>query len=824
MEGLIAAMTIEEKISLLAGVDLWHTAEIQRLGVPSIKVTDGPNGARGAWGDMGPSSALFPIGSALSATWDTLLIEEVGAALAAEVKAKGAHMLLAPTVNIHRTPLAGRNFECYSEDPYLSGKIAAAYVRGMQGEGISACIKHFVCNDQEFERTSISAEVDERTLREIYLEPFRIALAEARPWSIMSSYNRLNGVYANENAMLLKGILKHEWQFDGLVVSDWNGTYSEAASQGGLDLEMPGPARWMGSGHVRRALESGALTQAELDDKIRRLLRLMERVGAFEHRERREERAENTPEQRAFMRRLAGETIVLLKNETTLLPLKPGAVRKIAVIGELAHEPNAMGGGSSRVRPHYLVSPLQGIQRRAEGLLDVTYAAGCAVHKRAPAFERDSVTDETGEAHGFNLRLYDNLDFSGQPTFEMITDHTSFDLWGPTAPNVNQSRFCASLSGIFTAREGGTHTFGLTSVGKSRMWLDDTLLIDNWENPVQNHELQARKNLSAGQQMRLRVEYLWNGDDYWRYLRLGHRPPSMEDPIAEAVLLAKQADVAIVVAGLTNEWESEGYDRASMSLPGRQDELIAKVVRANPNTIVVLNTGSPVAMPWADDVPAIIQGWYNSQECGNALADVLFGDVNPSGRLPTTFPRRYEDNPTIDTYPGKGGKVFYREGLLVGYRHYDARGIEPLFPFGHGLSYTGFEYSDLKLSRSQISADETVEVSLVVRNVGQRAGKEVIQLYVHDLQSTLARPEQELKAFAKVGLEPGEAQTVRFSLGREAFWYFDPDQAGWIVEPGEFEVRVGHSSRDIRLRLGLLVSAATNSGHQRADAIPSRTS
>ncbi len=822
IEGLIAAMTVEEKISLLAGADLWNTVEIKRLGIPSIKLTDGPNGARGAWGDMGPSSALFPIGSALAATWNTELVERVGAALAAEVKAKGAHMLLAPTVNIQRAPLAGRNFECLSEDPLLSGKIAAAYIRGLQGEGISACIKHFVCNEQEFQRMSISAEVDERTLREIYLEPFRLAMAEAGPWSIMTSYNRLNGTYTSENATLLKTILKEEWHFDGLVVSDWEGTYSESAPLGGLDLEMPGPARWMSSEHVRKGLQSGALGEAELDDKVRRLLRLIERVGALEQPERREERAENTPELRAFMRKLSGETIVLLKNDGGLLPLDPGTVRKIAVIGELADKPNAMGGGSSRVSPHYLVSPLEGIRQRGAGAIDVRYAMGCVMHRRAPGFEKNMLTDETGEAPGLRLRLYDNLDFSGSPAFELITNRTRFDWWGRTVPRVNQSRFCASLNGIFTANEGGTHEFALSSIGKSRLWLDDMLVIDNWERPLRDLELHAEKKLRAGQKVRLRVEYSWSEEASWRYLRLGHRGPSPADPIAEAVDLAKQADVAIVVAGLTSDWESESYDRASMSLPTGQDELIDKVRRANPNTVVVLNTGSPVTMPWAESVPAIVQGWYNSQECGNALADVLFGDVNPSGRLPTTFPKRFEDNPTIETYPGTKGKAFYREGIFVGYRHYDARAIEPLFPFGHGLSYTAFEYSDLALSRSQIRADERLEISLVIRNTGNRLGKEVVQLYVHDVESGLSRPEQELKAFAKIELGAGESKTVRFSLDREAFRYYDPDRGGWMVEPGQFELRIGHSSRDIRLRAGLTVAAA-EAEVGRTDALSART-
>ena len=812
IDDLVKQMSLEEKISLLAGVDLWHTVPVPRLGIPAIKVTDGPNGARGAWGDMGPTSALFPVGTALGATWNTALIEKVGAALAAEVKAKGAHVLLGPTVNIHRTPLAGRNFECYSEDPYLSGKMAAAYIRGLQANGIAACIKHFVCNDQEFERMSISAEVDERTLHEIYLEPFRRAILEAGPWSIMSSYNKVNGVFSSENPLLLKELLKGQWGFDGLVMSDWRGTYSENVPAGGLDLEMPGPGRWMSAEVVRKALADGSLTAAELDDKVCRLLRLMERVKAFSDPQRREERAEDTPEQRAFIRSVAQETIVLLKNEQQLLPLDLAKVRKIAVIGELADRPNVMGGGSSRVNPHYVASPLDGIREHAGSSVSVKYAPGCAVHRRLPPFDRQSIASDAGEAGGLTLQIYDNLEFSGMPAYESVTGRNNFDWWGPGVPKVNQLRFCARLSGYFTAREAGTHTFGLTSVGQSRLSLDDEFLIDNWDNRAGGREQTASRLLAAGQKIRIQVDYRWEGSDDWRWLRIGHLPPTAQDPIGEAVALARESDVVIVVAGLTNEWESESFDRINMQLPGSQDDLIEELARANPNTVVVLNAGSPLLMPWAERVPAILEQWYNSQECGNALADILFGDVNPSGKLPTTFPVRYEDNPAFPNYPGEDGKVSYREGLFVGYRHYDAHGVEPLFPFGHGLSYTTFEFANLQVSQTQFTEAQGLDVSLELRNAGKQAGKEVIQLYVHDIQSTLIRPEQELKAFAKVELQVGEIKAVRFHLNREVFSYYDPVQRGWVAEPGKFEIRVGNSSRNLVLRTEVMLTSS------RADA------
>ena len=807
-DDLIAKMTLEEKISMLAGADLWETTPVTRLGIPAIKTADGPNGARSAWAELGPSSALFPVGTALGATWNTELLERVGAALASEAKSKRAHVLLGPTVNIHRTPLAGRNFECYSEDPYLTGKMAAAYIRGLQNNGVAACIKHFVCNDQEFERKSISAEIDEQTLREIYLEPFRRAIREAKPWSIMSSYNRLNGTYASENPRLLKGILKDEWKYDGLVISDWQGTYSENAATGGLDLEMPGPARWMSQAMVKKALEDGRLTEAELDDKILRLIRLMERVNGFISPETKAERAVDTPEMRALIRGAAQETIVLLKNENRLLPLDTGKIRTIAVIGELAARPNVMGGGSSRVSPHYVISPLEGIQRRAGNCVEVEYAPGCWVHRKLPALDRLDITSDTGETGALRLRIYDNLDFSGEPAFETLTDRSNFEMWGPSVPNVNQARFCARLTGFFTAHEAGIHTFGLSSIGQSRLLLDDETLIGSWNQNETPGELRAQKAMASGQRVQIQVDFLWNDTGYWRFLRFGHLPPGPEDPMAEAIALARRADAVIVVAGLTNEWETEGADRISMSLPGRQGELIENIALANPNTIVVLNAGSAVLMPWAEKVPVMLEQWYNSQECGNALADVLFGDVNPSGKLPTTFPRRYEDNPAFPYYPGNHGKTYYGEGLFVGYRHYDAKGVVPLFPFGHGLSYTEFELSNLRLSRTEFSEGQALEVSIDVRNIGQRQGKEVIQLYVHSAPSSPLRPDQELKAFTKVELQPGESKTITLQLNHEAFWRYDPTHGAWSVEPGEYEIRVGNSSRNLPLRATLTVLAS----------------
>ena len=808
IDELLLQMTLDEKISMLAGADLWHSVAVPRLGIPQFKVTDGPNGARGAWGDMGPESVATPVGIAMGATWNPELIEKVGNVLADETSAKGAHILLAPTVNIHRTPIAGRNFECFAEDPYLSGMIASAYIKGIQAKGVGACIKHFVANDQEYERHSMSSEVDERTLREIYLEPFRIAIRNSNPWSVMSAYNRVNGVYACENDHTLLEVLKDEWNYDGFVMSDWFGTYDEAVPAGGLDLEMPGPARWMAKEFVQKALDSGDLTMEALDGKVRRLLRVIEKAGLFENPELQPERGENRPEHRATILEAAREAIVLLKNDQDILPLK--GVKSVGVIGPYARTAQILGGGSAGVTPHYAVSPFDGI-RAAGKNINVETASGCFIHKNLPAIAPESLFT-SDERAGLSLSVFDNIDFSGEPAHFEVTTRTQFGWFDNTVPKVNQEAFSLRMEGFIMPQESGKHTFGLNAIGQARLFIDDKLVIDHWSELDSGKQKTIELDLSARRGYPIRVEYAWKGNPRWRSLSLGHLPPHAPDLIAEAVDLAKRCDAVVLIAGLNKEWESEGFDRIDMKLPGAQDELIESVAAANPNTIVVLNVGSAVEMPWIDKVPAVLQLWYDSQEEGNALADVLFGNVNPSGKLPTTIPVRLEDNPAYINYPGENGKVRYGEGLFVGYRYYDKKQLAPQFPFGHGLSYTTFEYKDLRLSADQTTPEQGLDVILDVTNTGKRAGEEVVQLYVRDIKCSLARPEKELKAFAKIDLAPGETKTVSFHLDREAFWFFDPAKNSWVTEPGEMEILIGASSQDIELREKFTL--LSSQGHQ----------
>ena len=797
MTELLGQMTLPEKASLLAGADMWHTVAIERLDIPAIQVTDGPNGVRGADDNLGSTSVCFPVGTAMGATWNPELIEAVGAALAAEAREKGAHVLLAPTVNIHRNAIAGRNFECFAEDPYLSGIIAAAYIRGLQNGGVAGCIKHFVANEQEFERFSMSSEVAQRPLQEIYLEPFRIAVQEARPWTVMSSYNRINGVHASENDTLLRGILKERWGYDGVVMSDWYGTYSHNVPGGALDLEMPGPARWMDSGRILAAVSDGTLSEKVIDDKVLRLLRLIDRVTARGGAAGNPGVASPPGLPPAQPRQVAAEAIVLLKNEPAILPIAADTVRTIAVIGENARWAQIMGGGSAQVNPHRVVSPLEGIRRRAGEETTVHYQIGTPIHRVPPLVEPDWLTTPEGQP-GLTLDYFHNLDLSGDPGHSAVVTRSELSWFGTVNPFVDPGHFSLCLSGTLTVPQDGTYLLHLWSVGRARLIIDDTTVIDHWGGEAEQTTA-IDLPLRAGRPASVRIEYVTDPESRWRTLRLGCMPPLPDDPVQAAVDLAAQADVTVIVAGLTKEWEGEGADRRDMRLVGRQDELIARIAAVTTNTVVVLNAGSPLEMPWVDQVAAIVQSWYGGQDAGDALADVLFGDVTPSGKLPTTFPVRLEDTPGYINYPGENGKVHYGEGLFVGYRYYDTRNLAPLFPFGHGLSYTRFTYRNLQLNAREFAPGDEIRLTLEVTNSGDRPGQEVVQLYLRDEESRLVRPPQELKAFSKVALEPGETKTVTLSLNQQSLAYWDPGADDWVAEEGAFTVLVGSSSRDIRL-------------------------
>ncbi len=805
IDALVQSMTLEEQVSLLSGADFWTTVPVERVGVPAIKVSDGPNGARGGGSLVGGvAAAAFPVGISLASSWNTPLVEEVGQALAEEALSKGARVLLAPTVNIHRSPLNGRNFECYSEDPYLSARLVVAYVRGLQSQGVSATVKHYVGNDSEFERNSISSDIGERALREIYLVPFEAAVREAGTWALMSSYNKVNGTYVSQNPRLLRDILKGEWGFDGLVMSDWTGTYSMVeAANAGLDLEMPGPT-WLRGPRLVEAVRDGRVDAAAVADSARRLLRLIARVGAFDDPTIPDEQAIDKPEHRALIRRAGAEGIVLLKNDG-LLPLALSAGRRVALIGPNAQTAQIMGGGSAQVNAHYRITPLEGLLAQA-GAAEIGCDTGCVNYKQLPLLDGP-----------ITVEYFNSTDLSGEVVARQEIAQGELMYFLDVMPGVNAWEFSARLSARVTPDADGEHHFSLASAGLSRLFVDDALLVDNWTNWQKgdtyfgfgSNAVAGAIDLQAGRATNVRVEYAYTGAGGlgMKALRIGFARPLGDEALESAVLAAAQADVAVLFVGLTGEWDSEGNDRPHMDLVGRQNELIARVAAANPKTIVVLQTGGPVAMPWLDQVGAVVQAWYPGQECGNSIADVLTGLVNPAGRLPQTFPVRLEDNPAYVNYPGENGHVLYGEGIFVGYRYYDKKRVAPLFPFGHGLSYTTFAYDSLRLSADTLAPGETLTVSVDVTNTGDRAGQEVVQLYVRDPRAALARPEKELKGFAKVALEPGETQTVTLSLDMRALAYYDDARAAWVAEAGEFEALVGASSADIRARAGFTLSA-----------------
>lgn len=772
----LAAMTLDEKIALLAGRDLWETVPIERLGLPALKVTDGPNGARGADTNHGPTSTSFPVGAAMGATFDPELIEEVGRALASETRAKGADVLLGPTVNIPRVPNAGRNFECFSEDPTLSGLLAAAYIRGLQAEGVGACIKHFVCNDQEHERFSISAAVDERSLREIYLEPFRIAVEQSQPWAAMSAYNTINGVTASEHP-LLDDVLRDEFGFDGAVISDWYGTYGPGVVGSGLDLEMPGPARWMSSSRVRGALADGSVSEECIDRKVRRLLTLLDRTGARHRQMPEPERADEPVAHRELARRVAVESMVLLKNES-VLPITDSL--QIAVIGDLAAATPFQGGGSSGVNPHRVVSILEGIESAAPVGSLVRWVAGPSAQRWPRAFEQGHLVHGQSDP-GFLAEYYADPDLSGDPVRTLPTGKSLFVFLGHGDEWVNHEAFSLRLSGRFVVSATGRHMFAVTAGGRVRITAGGAVVVDAWEGDAGEPQ-HWDMDLAAGEEVDLLVEYASRPGERKRWISLGCELPGPVHPIGDAKDLAASSDLAVVVVGLTPEWESEGFDRPNLSLPGEQDWLVREVAAAQPNTVVVVTAGSPVEMPWLDRVGAILQAWYGGQEVGGAVADVLFGSADPAGRLPVTFPRNSKQHPGLLNYPGEAGEVRYGEGGYVGYRGFDRLGLEPMFSFGHGLSYTTFELGEVAAEYR----DSTVIVSGRLSNVGLRGGTEVVLVFVRDIGGV----DRRLAGFAKVRLEPGKSAPIEIPIAADRLRWWDPSGPGWTRATGEVEFEI----------------------------------
>ncbi|KAH7001190.1 glycoside hydrolase superfamily [Ilyonectria destructans] len=809
----LANLSLKEKVSLLTAADFWRTKAIPEKGIPAIKTTDGPNGARGGIFVGGTKAALFPCGISLAATWNKNLLYEVGQHLAAETRARSAEMLLAPTVCMHRHPLGGRNFESFSEDPLLTGKLAAQYIKGLQDRGVAATIKHFVGNEQETHRLTIDSLMTQRTLRELYLRPFEIAVREANPWALMCSYNLLNGVHCDMNKHTLKDILRGEWGYDGTVVSDWGGTNSTVESvQAGCDIEFPYSSKWRLDKLIAAANE-GEISMNDIDRAAENVLTLVERLKGGDMSPEVPERMDDREETRKLIRTAGHEGLTLLKNNDSILPLCPKTT-KVAVIGPNANRAIAGGGGSASLNPYYNTIPLESIRQVAEK--DVTFAQGCHIHKWLPVASK-YCSDKSGKP-GVTIDWYAGDKFQGSPVVIQRRTNTDLFLWDSAPLSQVGPEWSAIATTYLTPSTTGKHTVSFMSVGPGKLYVDGKPVLDLWEWTEEGEamfdgsidylvdvDMEATKPVELKVEMTNELRPLSKQKQFgithkYGGCRIGFKEQDQVDYIQEAVETARAADVAVVIVGVDAEWESEGYDRQTMDLPvdGTQDRLIEAVVKANPRTIVVNQSGSPVHMPWVDQVPVIIQGWYQGQEAGNALADVIFGIESPSGKLPSTFPRRIEHTPAWHTWPGENEKVLYGEGLYVGYKHYDHAKITPLFPFGHGLSYTTFEYGRPEVSSRTLTADGSIKITLAISNVGARAGAEIVQVYVRDEKSRLPRPEKELVAFEKVFLEADETRHIIIDLDKYAVGYYDEAIPGWIAEEGAFQVLIGASSADIR--------------------------
>jgi beta-glucosidase len=807
----VAALTLEQKVQLLTGADAWSLHPEPDAGLRRLVVSDGPAGVRGETWDERDPSANVPSPTALAATWDPERLERLGRLLATEARRKGVDVLLAPTVNLHRSPYGGRHFECFSEDPWLTATIGTAYVRGVQAGGVGATVKHFVANDSETERLTLDARVDERTLRELYLAPFEDIVRDAHPWAIMAAYNGVNGHTMTESP-LQRDVLKGEWAWDGLIVSDWFATRSIAAAGDGLlDLAMPGPASPWSDGLVD-AVKAGEVPEPALDDKVLRLLRLAARVGALDG-------VAHTPtvdsvltdtEIRAELRAAASAGFVLTRNEGGVLPIDPGATSRIAVLGPNARVARTLGGGSATVLPSYTVSPLEGLRTAVGEDVEILHGDGVRSSERVRAASAAQLTLPDGTGPGVEVRY---LDAGGEA---LLVEHrtSSTLLWmGRVSDGLAIGDVAAiELHTRFRPEADGHHQLGGAGVGRFELSVDGDEVLDAEaalapgsdivEGFMKPPQVVAELELTVGVEVDVGVRFTpaaFGGDfanaDVGMALCHLLADVVIDDDvaIAEAVELARTADVAVLVVGTTEEVESEGFDRDSLALPGRQDELVRRVAAVNPRTVVVVNAGAPVLLPWADEVASVLLTWFPGQEFGNALADVLLGAVEPGGRLPTTWPLDEQGHPSVTPVDGV---LPYDEGLAIGYRRTERDGSPVRYAFGHGLGYTSWSYTNLEAPAST-RADAAVTVRARVRNVGGLAGREVVQVYASRPDSAVERAPRWLVGSAVIEAAAGEEVEVEVTLGRRALAYWQPG-AGWTVEPGTYQLHVGRSVADLR--------------------------
>ena len=792
VDSLLSQMTLDEKIEMIGGINDFYTRSIPRLGIPSLKMSDGPMGVH----DYGLTTA-YPAGIALAASWDVDLAQRFGAAMGQDARARGVHFILGPGMNIYRAPMNGRNFEYFGEDPFLASRMAVSVIRGIQGQHVVATAKHFAGNNSEFARMTLSSDIDERTLREIYLPAFEASVKEGHVGAVMDAYNLVNGSYMTQNTHLNNEILKKEWGFEGIDMSDWGATHDGvAAANGGLDLEMPSPT-FMNRDALLPAFKDGEISAATIDDKVRRILRTAIEFGFFDQPQSDIGIPTYSQEGRQAALEVARGSMVLLKNSGNLLPLDKNKVKTIAVIGPDAYPAVISGGGSAETKPFNSVSYLEGISNRLGTKAKVLYAVD--VPPLDEVFENSEfVTVPNGEA-GLKGEYFSNEELKGTPALVRTDKHVHFD-WGEGSFAAGEpvDHFAIRWTGYYVPKETGDYKFYTSADDGVRLYVGDDIAIDDWLPHSQTLDI-ATRHLEAGQGYKIRLEY---------FESVGSAIVGFGVTRAEAYIgretkpMAAKADAVIICVGFDPKTEGEGFDR-TFQLPGGQDELIRQISAVNKNVIVVVTAGGNVDMTrWIENVPAILYAWYPGQEGGAALAQLLFGETSPSGKLPASFERRWEDNPTFHSYyPEKGSsRVSYSEALFVGYRGFDRSDTKPLFAFGYGLSYSTFAYSKLSVTPQTGNVDQPVSVSFDIKNTSHRASAEVAELYVGDSHASVPRPIKELKGFAKVDLKPGETRRVTLTLDRRAFSFYDVTKKDWRAEPGEFAILVGGSSDNIQLR------------------------
>ena len=797
--GLVARLTLEQKVRLLTGADSWTLHGESAVGLRPIVVSDGPAGVRGTRFDPANPSTSLPCPVGLAATWDEDLVEEVTSALGREVRSKGIDVLLGPTVNIIRTPLSGRGFECFSEDPLLTSRIAVAYVRGVQRAGVGATVKHYVGNDSETERRTYVARISERVLRELYLPPFEACVNEADVFLVMAAYNAVNGATMTANSVLLQEVLKADWGFTGVVISDWSATTTTVPSAlAGLDLVMPGPDGPWGDKLVA-AVRKGAVPEARIDDKVSRIFALARRLGGFNG-----SKPAVKPEliDPALLRKATASSFVLLSNGRGLLPLKQPDLKRVALIGPNALVPQTQGGGSIQVLPAVRVHLAESLRQALGSAATVSVHQGCLTNATVLAPGDGMLRDPVTGKPGVRIQIRNP---EGELFYDAPMPSSIVTWWDGLPQAVDDPGSEVVMRAVFRPESDGLHLLGAAGVGQMRVTVNGSLLAETtslfpgevMEMFSRPPELRVPIRLEVGREIDVRVDF--RPEKRFVTLRLGISPMRDDEQlIDEAARAASESDVAVVVVGSAEGTESEGSDKTSMALPGRQDELVRRVAAANPNTIVVVNSGMPMLMPWADEVAAVMQVWFPGQAFGEALADTLLGVVEPSGRLPLTVPRHEADSPVLHARP-EGGDLIYREGLLVGYRGYDRSGIEPHFAFGHGLGYTEWTYEAIVADAASVAANEDFTCAVTVRNSGRRPGREVVQLYLEGPDKDPMRPARVLAAFASVSAEGGARMTARLTVPARLFQRFDESTRAWVPVPGTYTLHAGRSSRDIRL-------------------------